>query len=208
MKLNLLWRRSFLYHPINEYRQNREVIKWLKEGRPSPTPHLIKQLTIKEYAKAFNLSILVETGTYMGDMVYAMKDNFRKIMSIELSPELMEAAKKRFANFEHIEILNGDSGQIIPKILSSVSEPVLFWLDAHYSGGFTAKDKVETPIIKELQYIFELPCNHVILIDDARCFTGENDYPTLEEVRDFVLQKRPKFQVDIESDIIRIFPKA
>lgn len=31
----------------------------------------VKQKTVTEFAKAFGVDILIETGTYLGDMVYA-----------------------------------------------------------------------------------------------------------------------------------------
>jgi len=38
-------------------------------GKPIPPPHIIKQKIIRTYAKTFKINILVETGTYLGDMV-------------------------------------------------------------------------------------------------------------------------------------------
>lgn len=209
MKIKQFLRSLPFYNLYKKYREEKDAIEWLKSGRPSPVPHLIKQLTIREYAQEFNLTTLIETGTFMGDMVLAMKNYFSKIVSIELSPQLAQGAKKRLANFSHIQIINGESSEVLPEILASTTdEPILFWLDAHYSGGFTAKDQVETPILKELEHIFSQSCNHVILVDDARCFTGENDYPTLEQLKDFVAKHKPNFKVDVKEDIIRIFPNT
>lgn len=44
--------------------------------------------TVKAYGRAFELSTLVETGTYLGDMVEAQRRSFREVWSIELSPTL------------------------------------------------------------------------------------------------------------------------
>ena len=52
---------------------------WEKQGRPSPSPHIIKEELIRDYAKTFNTQILIETGTYLGDMVHAMKKSFSKL---------------------------------------------------------------------------------------------------------------------------------
>lgn len=62
-------------------------------GKPIPPPHLIKQETVKEYAHKFSIDILIETGTYLGDMVFAMKDVFSQIYSIELDSDLCMKAK-------------------------------------------------------------------------------------------------------------------
>jgi hypothetical protein len=201
-------RKTFIYNLIEYYRQHKDLVRWVKNGRVGPTPHLIKQAIIKEYAKEFNISILVETGTFMGDMVSAMKQEFVTIISIELSNNLYKRAMKRFSSISHIQIVRGDSAKVLPNILTSITEPALFWLDAHYSAGFTEKGDSETPIKRELDCILKHPIsNHVILIDDARCFTGQNDYPSLVELKKIVETNRPHFDIQVKEDIIRIHPR-
>jgi len=201
-------RKTFIYNLIEYYRQHKDLVRWVKNGRVGPTPHLIKQAIVKEYAKKFNISILIETGTFMGDMVSAMKQEFDTIISIELSNNLYKRAMKRFSSISHIQIVRGDSAKVLPNILTSITEPALFWLDAHYSAGFTEKGDSETPIKRELDYILKHPIsNHVILIDDARCFTGQNDYPSLVELKKIVETNRPHFDIQVKEDIIRIHPR-
>ena len=178
---------------------------WEKQGRPSPPPHIIKEELIRDYAKTFNTSILIETGTYLGDMVHAMKKSFSRIISFELDQTLAKQAQARFANDNHIEIVQGDSGKLLGDYLANISEPCLFWLDGHYSGGITARGTLETPIKNELTAILKHPVDaHVILIDDARCFTGENDYPTLDELKTFVAKHNLHHKFSVEHDVIRI----
>ncbi len=50
---------------------------WILRGRPERSPHLLKQKTVREYGERFGLKTLVETGTYYGEMVAAMKRRFR-----------------------------------------------------------------------------------------------------------------------------------
>ena len=178
---------------------------WEKQGRPSPPPHIVKEELIRDYAKTFNTNILIETGTYLGDMVHAMKKSFSKIISFELDQTLAAQAQQRFANDNHIRIIQGDSGKLLGDHLATINEPCLFWLDGHYSGGITAKGALETPIKNELTVILSHPVDgHVILIDDARCFTGENDYPTLDELQNFMKQHKQGWQFQVETDVIRI----
>jgi len=179
---------------------------WEKSDKMGPPPHLVKREIVKEYGRKFNLDTLVETGTYTGEMILAAKNYFKDIFSIELSDELCFETKKKFRGFSNVHIVCGDSAKVLPDILKSIKRPCLFWLDAHYSGGITKKGSVETPIVEELKAIF----NHyvegsVILIDDARCFRGENDYPTLKWMRDYVLSRRPFLDFTVENDIIRIY---
>jgi len=82
---------------------------------------------------------------------------------------------------------------------------VLFWLDAHYSGGKTARGKIDTPIMKELEAIFKYSkYDHVLLIDDANLFNGKNDFPTLDKLREFILKNRPKWKFINKDNVIRV----
>ncbi|HKG62168.1 MAG TPA: hypothetical protein VKB05_20585 [Pyrinomonadaceae bacterium] len=180
---------------------------WEKQGRPSPPPHIIKEELIRDYAKTFNTNVLIETGTYLGDMVHAMKKCFSRIISFELDQTLAAQAQKRFAGDNHIQIIQGDSGKLLGDCIATINEPCLFWLDGHYSGGITAKGTLETPIKNELSSILSHAVDgHVILIDDARCFTGENDYPTLDELQTFVAERKRGWRFTVETDVIRVHP--
>jgi hypothetical protein len=162
---------------------------------------------LRSYAKQNDLKTMIETGTYRGDMDYALRSVFDRIVTIELSPELHSAAKRRFKALPHIECLGGDSSKILPRLLGEIDSPCLFWLDAHYSAGITAKGDAQTPISIELEAVLKhYVTNHVILIDDARCFDGSNDYPLLSALETSVRKARPDLSFSVENDIIRILP--
>src|SRR5688572_27121184 len=116
-----------LYHPIRNWlramRQGRELRRWEARGKPVPPPHIVKQRTIRTLADRFGLKTLVETGTYYGDMVEAMKRRFSTIYSIELSRELWERAAKRFGRDQHVSIICGDSGSELGKLMSRLDRP-------------------------------------------------------------------------------------
>ncbi len=199
----------YLIIAVTDYFRNRnEMKKWLLRGRPIPPPHCFKAILVKQYARKFSIHNFIETGTYMGQMVYEVRNIFNKIYSIELDDRLFRDCCKKFDRFNHIHILQGDSGDKLPIILSDISEKCLFWLDAHYSGGLTAKNEVETPIMQEINSILSHRIrNHCILIDDARMFIGQNDYPMIERLKEYILSRRPDSLFDVEDDIIRItFP--
>lgn len=156
----------------------------------------------------FKTEVLIETGTYLGGMISAMRPRFKKIISIELSPVLSARAKLRFQRHTHIEILEGNSGTLLQIALKNISQACLFWLDGHYSSGFTAKADIETPIVEELLTVFNHPVkNHVMLIDDARLFNGTQDYPTIEEIHELVQKHRPDYDCYVLNDVIRIHPR-
>lgn len=198
-------RLTFIGSIIIGFRREKEVREWEKSGKPVPLPYRIKEKTIKDYANQHSLQIFVETGTYLGDMVNAVKDHFRRIYSIELDSKLFESARKRFSKERKIEIIQGDSAKMLPLILKQVQEPCLFWLDGHFSGGITAKGNEETPIIDELSHILSHPVEgHVILIDDARLFMNQNGYPDSKVLQALVASKRSGWKFEIKEDIIRI----
>ncbi len=197
-------KRMFLHDLMNVGAVN-ELKAWERSGKPVPPPHLFKQKIIIEYAKKYSIHVLIETGTYLGEMVDATKNTFDRIISIELDRVLYENAKKKFSGLNSISIIQGDSGEMLPAILSELNEPTLFWLDGHYSGGVTARSELETPIVRELELLLNHHiAEHVVLIDDARLFIGQDDYPTIEELRNLVLSKRPGSVFEVENDIIRV----
>jgi hypothetical protein len=199
---------SEYYHSVIERAKNKDIIReWLKSGKTIPPPHAYKQLIVINYGKENRIKILIETGTYLGDMVYACRRHFKQIYSIELDKKLAIRASERFKLYKQIEILQGDSTDELPLVLSAIKKPTLFWLDGHYSEGITAKGKLNTPILQELTHILNHPLkNHTILIDDARCFNGTDDYPTLEELKSLVNNQIPKMDFEVIDDIIRITP--
>ena len=169
-------------------------------GRPILPPHAVKERLLIGHAAG--ISVLVETGTYLGHMVSAMQDQFERIYSIELAPELARKATARFATNHSITILHGDSGTLLPEILDGIAQPCVFWLDGHYSGGATAMGETETPVLAELRAILRHPYRNVILIDDARLFTGTRTYPTVDELR--AMLTGTGYRLTVSDDVIQI----
>ena len=180
---------------------------WIKIGKPLPPPVQYKHNLIKKYRKNFNINILVETGTYLGDTITYSKNIFSEIYSIELDAKLADQAIEKFKKNFHIHIMQGDSSIVLKNILLDIHKPALFWLDGHYSEGITAKGTLNTPILQELNHIKNHNIkNHVILIDDARYFNGKDDYPTLQEINEIAKIDFPKHSIEVIDDIIRLIP--
>lgn len=189
---------------LHEQKQN-ELTAWEQRGRPVPPPQAYKIATIKEYAKKYKTEILIETGTYLGETTQSCVNDFKQLISIELDQQLFENATAKFAGNNKVTILQGDSGTLLKEVISTISKPCLFWLDGHYSEGVTAKGTLNTPIIDELNAIFNHAVkNHVIIIDDARCFIGQDDYPSIDELKNMVYKANPAYQFIVENDSIRI----
>jgi hypothetical protein len=186
-------------------RQKYQIRKWRSEGYSIPPPPAVKHSIIIEYANKFRTDVLVETGTCFGDTIAATKRYFQRVYSIELSPVLHEQAKLRFSEDPKITLLLGDSGTVLKDVLREIKTRPLFWLDAHYSGGSTARGVVKTPIVQELNVILSHCPSSVVLIDDARMFNGEESYPTVAELRRQVAERAPGWCMEIKHDIIRLW---
>jgi hypothetical protein len=189
----------------------KNMLGLVKDESPS---YEVKRAILKEYAQKYNLNIFVETGTFFGDTVEFFKKDFKKVISIELAEELAKKAQKRFENDVNVQILQGDSGKLLSDVVKNENQPILFWLDGHYSSEFfigeefikTAKAELDTPVEAELKNVLSATVNHIILIDDARLFNGINDYPSISKVKKIVSTYKKNYTVKVEKDIIQIYP--
>lgn len=161
---------------------------WEIGGRKHPSPNIKKQSLIIGVSAGFNAKNFVETGTYKGEMAEAMADYFKTLHTIELSKELYNQSKAYLSKHKNINCHYGDSAKVIRRICKKLVGKTVFWLDAHYSGGATARGREDTPIIDELNAITDLCKGEdvMVIIDDARLFNGENGYPTEDRLKEYV----------------------
>jgi hypothetical protein len=130
----------------------------------------------------------------------------RSLHPIELDPALHERARTVFAGIGGIELLLGDSGALIRQVLERLDEPALFWLDAHYPGAGTGRGAEDSPILHELAAILGHKVReHIVIIDDARDFTGSGGYPTIRDLARFVESRG--YWIRIRDDLIRIYAR-
>lgn len=162
-----------------------------------------KQAFVKSsYLKRPDIRTFIETGTYKGDTVQYVKDDFEKIFTIELSEKYANDAIERFKDTSKVIIIKGDSALELPKLSKEINEPCVFWLDGHYSYGDTAKSEKKTPILEEIKSVLETNLNHLILIDDARLFIGRHNYPSLIRFASFVKKVNKSYKISVSKDII------
>lgn len=177
-------------------------------GAKSSAPHVRKRRHLRSVQLEYGLQTFVETGTYYGDMLAAMAPHFVTCHSIELSPELHAAALRRFSARSNVFLHQGDSGEVLEQVLALCTGPALFWLDAHYSAGVTARGEIDSPIEREIGLIFEQSQGaHAVLIDDARLFVGADGYPPLEVLRTMVANLRSHYDFQVRDDIIWLLPR-
>jgi hypothetical protein len=204
---------KFLLNPffggwIKRRGERKQISDWVNTGRPIPPIHVYKQYVIKKIQKEFKVSLLVETGTFQGQMIDAVLNSFSQIHSIELHPVLYENALKKFSQIRNVKIWQGDSAIVLKDILLKINTPCLFWLDGHYSGEGTAMGDNASPVVEELKSIasHSLSGKHVILIDDANCFNGEQGCPTLNQLREMVTVYFAEHTCKLEDNIVHILP--
>ena len=181
---------------------------WVLRGRPVPAPPHRKRRIVAGYATSFAVSTFVETGTYRGDTSAVLCTLVDRVISIELDPRLADLARARFAESPNVEIITGDSADVLPGVVRGLTAPGLFWLDGHFSDGVTALGSQVTPIEQELCTVLHPGGpDHVVLIDDARLFDGTNGYPTLERVQARATELRPGWSFTVAADIVRLHPR-
>jgi hypothetical protein len=138
-------------------------------------------------------------------MLRACLGHFDKLISIEIEPHFYRRAQQVFRGQPSVTLLKGDSGKVLPEVLGVVSCPCLLWLDAHYSGSITGRAELETPIQQELAAILSHKFRHTVLIDDANCFDGRNDYPEIAWIENAT--KKGGYSLSVADNIIRLVPK-
>jgi hypothetical protein len=197
-------------HPhLDSIRRFSETRRWISDGCSNIAPPPVKRKILMAYLHKFALNQFIETGTHLGDTLAYMAHNKNiQCTSIELADIYFQQAKDRFKSYANVELLHGDSGSLMPLVLSKLKTPALFWLDGHYSGGLTGQGECDTPVSAELQAILTSQCkSHVILIDDVRCFDGSNGYPHLDDLLKTV-REQSSYRAEVSTDIIRLTPNS
>lgn len=86
--------------------------------------------TINDIRFHYGSSTLVETGTFMGVNAEAHRNNFNKIVTIELQEEYFKKAQKRLSKYKNIEQVLGLSSAVLA---SHEFEGIpIYYLDAHF----------------------------------------------------------------------------
>jgi hypothetical protein len=182
----------------------KEYIKWLNAERKIPAPFTVKVYLINKLTTKYKCNILVETGTFKGEMIDAQLNNFDHLYTIELSKDLFLEAKNKFKDVKKVTLIQGDSSQMLKTIINNLTDNTLFWLDGHYSGGITAMGDKICPIFEELEIIFQTKRKFTILIDDYRLFNGNGGYPTVNELKEFINATGIQYKFKVIVDIILI----
>lgn len=167
-------------------------------------------------------SFFIETGTHHGyttaqaATIFTPKQpKYPCVHSVELSETLFSKAQEKFKNNKNVCLYQGDSVQILPRMLQKVMDKPIIFLDAHFSMGDTAQGSANTPIIDELEVIKQSKFNNaVLIIDDIRMFyypicsvkgTFIENYPSLNTIVEKILEINASYQVAVIYDTLIAF---
>jgi predicted O-methyltransferase YrrM len=126
----------------------------------------------------------VEAGTYLGDTVAFFLPHARRIISVEIDPDLHRAASERFRGEPGVEIVQGDAEHEVPRIVGELGGPAFVWLDGHHSGEGTSQGESYEPavaILERLKDVHVAP-GTTIVVDDLRLFGRLAEFPSLESL--------------------------
>lgn len=176
----------------------------------------LDQNLVKELKNILPLVNFVETGTFKGDTLEKLHNDFDQLYSIELSKEYFEGALRRFSKISNIKIFQGDSSLILSNISDSLrNESTLYFLDAHWCvAAKTAGETSQCPLIGELKSIGKLQSESIIIIDDARLFLCSplapheiSQWPTFDEVIKGLYQLSSIHEIAVVNDVILFYPE-
>lgn len=176
----------------------------------------LDQNLVKELKNILPLVNFVETGTFKGDTLEKLHNDFNQLYSIELSKEYFAAAIRRFSKISNIKIFQGDSSLILSNISHSLrNESTLYFLDAHWCvAAKTAGETSQCPLIGELKSIGKLQSESIIIIDDARLFLCSplapheiSQWPTFDEVIKELYQLSSIHEIAVVNDVILFYPE-
>ena len=177
-------------------------------------PGVPQQLAARLTAE-FKISTFVETGTHKGHTAAWASELYARVITIEGSELWFQKTSERLAPYSNVTMLHGHSAQVLPEVITRLTGPALFWLDAHWSGRQTAGAEDQCPLLGEIAAINTSAFDHFILIDDARLFLSPpepphnvDQWPEIAAILAALNSMRPKYAVVFEDAIIAVPPEA
>jgi hypothetical protein len=126
----------------------------------------------------------IETGSYRGFTIDTVLHEYDTIHSIELSLKWYAHCTMKFRQFDHVKVHRGDSREVLPALLETVREPSIVFLDAHYSGGTTARAQNDTPLLQELEILGQRTYPDIVVVDDTSFLGAKGGHEPEEPISD------------------------
>ena len=168
---------------------------------------------VQALTKINNVECFVETGTFRGGTTQWAATHFSTVHTIERSEGLYNDYNKRLRQLPGVTPHLGDSREVLPGVLQQIGDAnILFWLDGHWSGGATAGEDDECPLMGELQCLTGRE-GDIILIDDARMFLSAppaphqaSEWPTLVDIVHALDAAQGEIYMQVVDDVIIVVP--
>jgi hypothetical protein len=161
--------------------------------------------------------VYIETGLFKGESLSkAINSGFQKLYSIDINPEFINEGLRNFKNYvdeNKVEILLGNSIDVLKKLLPTINQKITFYLDAHdltYQGidENLYEKKYECPILEEINIISNHEIKeHTIIIDDIKMMIdggvgwGKGYGISLDLLKNKILSINPKYNFEIVNGI-------
>jgi hypothetical protein len=175
---------------------------------------VVPQALSRDLRDRFGLVRAIETGTYRGQGSRLLAEVFPKVTTIEVVPQLADAAKAALAGLPQVDVIEGSSRDVLPTLVDA-AQPTLYWLDGHWSGGVTGGENDQCPVLAEIAAIAPGHPDDCILVDDARLFLAPpppphalEQWPTYRDLEDAVTAIRPGHRVMVAHDVVIAVPAA
>lgn len=124
-----------------------------------------RQSLVKSILKEFTVEHIVETGTHRGTTTAFLREHSAaRIYTMESSRHFWGYSAYRFMTDNGVTVMRGDSRRalrkVIRKLLHHKSNPIFFYLDAHWEE--------DLPLREELEIIFSSSIDAIVMIDDFK----------------------------------------
>ncbi len=139
-------------------------------------------------------NFFVETGTLHGDTTELAAIAFDRVWSCDVDPKLIQKARNRLHAYTNVSLSAEGSADFLRRIKPELTQPTVYWLDAHWCGG--PKPAKECCLLEELEAIGTFHVygpydgTSILLIDDVELMESPpppphdpKQWPTMQDVR-------------------------
>lgn len=201
--------RRFIPAPIRRLRGKLAYLHLLETNPFIPAPGEVRRICLLHAQRELGYRNFVETGTHLGETAATAAAVFENVHTIELDPTLARQARERFENTVNVTVHEGNSADALPTLLPRLEGGTVLWLDAHYSGGATARGEEDTPLLRELESIRRFAVRPVaVFIDDARMLGTDPAYPSLPKVVQQLLNIDEGLKIGVIADLVWATPES
>lgn len=148
---------------------------------------------IKNLIDKFNITRVIETGTYLGWSTKVFADLVSMVDTIEVNSEYYKTAKQNLQNFSNVNIHLGDSVVMLDQLINQNETNLLVFLDAHWAEHW--------PILQELNVLKNKNSKPVICIHDFFVPGGNKIRNAKGDLVDDPESEGSKFGYDIYQNI-------